>query len=70
MIKCMADMNSNEEGIIVNIKNTYSSSLYASLGITIGSKVICLYKGYYAINDIIFVFNDGDKVNVQIKSHH
>ena len=69
MIKCMADMKSSEQGIIVNIKNTYSSSLYATLGIIVGNKVNCLYKDYYAINNITFVFNDGDKVEVKIKSH-
>ena len=69
MIKSMSKMKSNEQGIIVNIKKTYSSLLYASLGITMGSRVICLCKDYYQIDNTSFVFNDGDKIDVEIKSH-
>ena len=58
----MNQMNINEIGIIVDIKKTYCSSLYAALGIKKGNIIKCLGKSYFQIENICFVFDDEDKV--------
>lgn len=65
MYHTMADMRIDESAEIIGINKTYSSSIYSSLGIRIGSMVTCLHKGCYRIGNVVFAINDAKEILVR-----